>query len=516
MTDIDPANENFNIENNLLATKETGTTNNELDVQQEINSISSIDSYDEIKISFDVIANFYNDILDISSSVSQESDKILYKNYAGKKRLKGPSNIFLSDDYILSFDIPEDEEISSYILNSTMIYEGGQLGSFGDGYLYESEMIKEGTRRSANIEDILFETYSNYWNPGEPVEIYYSIEAYPVDSSKYKPSLGGALTNKVTYVSEGKKREKVPAATNITLSDDYVISFDITEEENISSYYLNSKIEYKGNIYYLGGGGYLNKENLIKDGTKRSANVEQMLFDTYSQLGDPNAVLKISFYVESQPIDDNKYSSNCTYEYSNPIYYTPKGSTVINDIELSPNKPIIAVGRSIYIGKTITPSNSFYDYINWSTSDKDTVSITDMGQITGIKKGKATITAQINNATQDAEVYVYEIKTCIDIFDENIVDCPNKHIFRRYTVVFCEDLLKRSRKVLTNDEICDIIQNCFKENYFATSIIDNFYNKTFLQDFRTWYKIANMPKEELEGVSEKANEYMENYFSLYK
>ena len=78
--------------------------------------------------------------------------------------------------------------------------------------------------------------------------------------------------------------------------------------------------------------------------------------------------------------------------------------------------------------------------------------------------------------------------------------------------------LFRSRNLLIEykDEICDIIQNCFKENYFATSIIDNFYNKTFLQDFRTWYKIANMPKEELEGVSEKANEYMENYFSLCK
>ena len=68
----------------------------------------------------------------------------------------------------------------------------------------------------------------------------------------------------------------------------------------------------------------------------------------------------------------------------------------------------------VVIGKTINPENALYDKIIWSTSDNSIVSINNVGQITGVKKGNATITAKINNAIQDADVSVYEIESNIN------------------------------------------------------------------------------------------------------
>ena len=115
---------------------------------------------------------------------------------------------------------------------------------------------------------------------------------------------------------------------------------------------------------------------------------------------------------------DNIHIDGDFSKSSNSIYYNPNGSTVIDNITLSPNKPVIAVGRSMYIGKTINPEDAYYSLINWSSSDNSIVTISNMGQITGIKKGNATITAQINNAYQNAEVSVYEIESNINNSNE--------------------------------------------------------------------------------------------------
>ena len=136
--------------------------------------------------------------------------------------------------------------------------------------------------------------------------------------------------------------------------------------------------------------------------------------NAYKYLKYKSETVKVSIKVASQAsTEDNIHIAGDYSKSSNSIYYNPNGSTVIDSITLSPNKPVIAVGRSLYIGKTINPVDAYYSLINWSSSDNSIVTISNMGKITGIKKGTATITAQINNASQNAKVSVYEIKSNI-------------------------------------------------------------------------------------------------------
>ena len=112
-----------------------------------------------------------------------------------------------------------------------------------------------------------------------------------------------------------------------------------------------------------------------------------------------------------------KYSSL----FSNYAFYNPQVISEVESIMLSPEEVIIGVGRSINIEKSIEPINAKYDYISWSSSNMDIVTIDEEGQITGVSPGKATITAKINDVVATCDVYVYEIKSNIKgrmLFDE--------------------------------------------------------------------------------------------------
>ena len=178
----------------------------------------------------------------------------------------------------------------------------------------------------------------------------------------------------------------------------------------------------------------------------------------------------------------------------------------LDSSSLKIRKPLEVIAKNYYLRSCPNNKNDLYSCMNNLTEN--------------VKKEREDILDYISAfiSTFSSQICVED---CIGLLSDKIIQeksikelCEIK-VISRQDECFSKEILE-NLLIEYKDEICDIIQNCFKENYFATSIIDNFYNKTFLQDFRTWYKIANMPKEELEGVSEKANEYMENYFSLCK
>ena len=239
----------------------------------------------------------------------------------------------------------------------------------------------------------------------------------------YLDSNSSEYSNSVNYKNDGIT--KLPTPTNVSLDNDYNATWDIdtTNFSNIKYFNIYYKIKYQDSIKT----GYLGLFDpsstpardpkfgmTITDG-KATANIKNKLATKYKELGYNGQTIEISYYVVSQADNNSSmYLDSNSSEYSNSNYYSSAGSTKINSITLSPNKPVIAVGRTLYIGKTIEPNNAIYDKINWSTSDNSIVSINNMGKITGIKKGNAIITAQINNATQDAEVSVYEIESNIN------------------------------------------------------------------------------------------------------
>lgn len=117
-----------------------------------------------------------------------------------------------------------------------------------------------------------------------------------------------------------------------------------------------------------------------------------------------------------------KYSSL----FSNYAFYNPQVISEVENIILSPEKAIIGVGRSMYIDKLVEPINAIYDYISWSSSNSEIVTIDETGKITGVAPGKATITAKINDVIATTEVYVYEIKA--NTYGEKLIDDANNII----------------------------------------------------------------------------------------
>ena len=184
---------------------------------------------------------------------------------------------------------------------------------------------------------------------------------------------------------------------------------------NETDYYdLYYQVSYNGKIYTGSSGLLISKSsgNIING--RFNINLKQRINNIYKWAGYTGETVKISYKVRSYPSStSSKYVESDWSAYSNYIYYNPNGSTVIENITLSPYAPVIAVGRSIYIGKTIQPENAYYSFINWSSSNSDIVAIDSMGKITGLKKGNAIINAKINNATKSADVSVYEIESNI-------------------------------------------------------------------------------------------------------
>ena len=241
--------------------------------------------------------------------------------------------------------------------------------------------------------------------------------------------------------------------------------------------------------------------------------------------------VELKFKVQANPNsrENSKYIASDISEFSNIFYYNSDGLTKIDSIILSPSSPVIAVGRNLYIGKTINPEDALYDKIQWSSSNNSTVYIDTMGKITGLKKGNATITAKINNAMQNAEVSVYEIESNIPNSQQSnqVIDEANDII----EAITCgEDI---SNVDITNKEfaINEIEQGAKNGNQFKVDVnYDNKkasdYNdiKDIINDNYNNYEIAcgNDVTIEISHIDNKGTQHhitniteLENYVDIH-
>ena len=115
--------------------------------------------------------------------------------------------------------------------------------------------------------------------------------------------------------------------------------------------------------------------------------------------------------------DSDNHRSHAS-ERSNVVYYT--GRTLVESIVLSPSNPIIYVGKSFYLGKTIIPEDAFYKDINWQSSNEDVISVDSSGKITGLSIGSSDISASVGKAHGTITANVYDISTNIE--DETYQD----------------------------------------------------------------------------------------------
>ena len=401
----------YNENNNYINMQETGTTNIEIDLQQEISNIIGGSSFEQLIINFDVQAQYITDSEVIKSDVSNISDDLIIVSQ-GTIPLNTPTNLTLSDNYIGTW-----ENFDSHSYYYAYFYKIEYNGTVKTGYAKQTITSRYidviNGKVTKNIKNVLESAYKLAGYNGETVQISFALEACPdILDASYTTSALSDYSNAIEYTSTGTTQLKTP--TNLTLSDNYIGTWENFDSHSYYyAYYY--KIEYNGTVKTGYAKQTITSRYIDVINGKVTKNIKNVLENAYQLAGYNGETVQISFALEACPDTlDATYTRSALSDYSNFIYYNPGGSTTINQITLSPNNPVIAVGRSIYIGKTINPNDALYSIIRWNSSNNNVVSISNMGQITGVAKGKATITAQINNASQTAEVNVYEIESNVN------------------------------------------------------------------------------------------------------
>ncbi len=113
----------------------------------------------------------------------------------------------------------------------------------------------------------------------------------------------------------------------------------------------------------------------------------------------------IEFKIEDDGIkyDTNTYKTLYDYILSK-VYNTKTSSTSTKRIKVTKvalsgtNK--VAVGKSIQLKATITPTNATNQSVTWKSSDKKIATVTSAGIVKGVKKGTVTITATAQDGSK--------------------------------------------------------------------------------------------------------------------
>ena len=368
----------------------------------------------------------------IASDISEYSNSFSYSD-SEHIVISTPTNINVDDDYNVTWT--SSEGVGYYRL--TFSLNGSYISLYGEPvFLSPSSNYSYGTTINgvfkANIKKAISEFYNDMVRIkkvqiGQTVELKIKVQAKPSSSSNsnYIASDISEYSNSFSY--SNSELIKISTPTNISVDDDYNATW--TPSEGVDHYRLTfslngSYISLYGEPVFLSSSSNYSYGTTINGVFK--ANIKKAISEFYNDMVKAKKIqsgqtVELKIKVQANPSSNGNYIASDTSEYSNIFYNNSDGSTKINNIFLSPNNPVIAVGRSIYIGKTIEPNNALYNNIRWSTSNNSVVTITDMGKITGIIPGTATITAKINNATQTAEVNVYEISSNI----QNSTDSQN-------------------------------------------------------------------------------------------
>ena len=147
--------------------------------------------------------------------------------------------------------------------------------------------------------------------------------------------------------------------------------------------------------------------------------------DAYRQSGqDPAPVfISVRLRIATSPTNPVQLIISDWSDWSEEILFNPADKKLVESIKLSPMDPVCAVGRTTYIGKTITPEDAYYTNIIWTSSDTDVATIDDAGKITGLSVGRTNIGAKIYTAEKEASLSVYAIESNVDPEeDKNILD----------------------------------------------------------------------------------------------
>ncbi len=480
----------------LLGSCEAGTSSTEVDVQQEIHKI-----YNEAKSSAVVVQVAYTVtstyVLDEKWSYGEESamsEKISYY-FADRLKFTTPQNVQIDKNYVVSWDISENDHLAiNYYVKVAV--KRPNSSSFSSSSVYSFAVNKDpdavGTRYMADLYNILKNTYYQHSNP-EGTKVKISVQT-GYNNEKYIESDYSIESEEIELVFSDS-RTKFTTPQNVQIDENYVVSWDISENDHIATnYYVRVAVKRPNSSSFSSSSVYSFAVNKDPDavGTRYMADLYNILKNTYYQHSNPEGTkVKISVQTgyNNEKYIESGYSTE-SEEIELPFH------RVVKDITLSPEKPVMCLGNSLYLGKTIFPIDAHYRTIDWTSDNTEIVSVDENGKITAKAIGTANITATIGDISATVPVTVYSVKSST-IFDEE----EKKEVTDQAGNII-DDILNNENPDLSGTDIPEEDLEDIKESIqegmergdeFFTDL--NWYEENFVKYRDNWGQIQKAARE---------------------
>ena len=398
----------------LVGSTITGTTFNQLDVQQEIHDIVGENDYDYVKVMATVTSQFKQDDVVIKQGYGVETDLLTYQ-FTNLIQIPTPTNVVFYEDYSVTFECDVDDYSKAIHCIDFMLWEKdtwNNLGNSVEEYEIEDEKIK------IQIPQDFIKHFCQWNHITGSTEIGLTITISGNDG--YINSYTSEKSNYVAYVSE---LIQIPTPTNVVFYEDYSVTFECDVDDYSKAIHCIDFMLWEKDTWNNLGNSV--EEYEIED-EKIKIQIPQDFIKHFCQWNHITGSTEIGLTITISGNDG--YINSYTSEKSNYVAYD--GFIPVESITLSPKTPYISKDNSYYLGKTITPLDAHYVNIIWTSNDESVVTVDETGKITGVSAGTATVTATIDDVSTSVLVTVYEISTNVnneqadDIVGEagNIID----------------------------------------------------------------------------------------------
>ena len=353
----------------LIGSKETGTSETTIDVQQEIHDIVGEEEYYEVVVKAQIIAKKTNKTGDKIILVEYEvSDGYAYSL---RTSLATPTNLSIaSESYVLSFDKVEDADFYYIMIKC----ENGSHST-----TVSNDIEKEDI--SINLAEDIESLYKACHFNGTTEEFSVSVRAAKNDgtTSEWSEELGG-----IAFCQEVEELE-YPKNLAIDL-ESYVLSFDKVEDADF--YYIMIKCE---------NGSYSTTVSNDTETEDISINLAEGIERLYKSCHFSGTTGEFSISVRAAKNDGT------TSEWSDAL----SGITYCDRIDVttvSLNKMELELteGDNETLVATIRPTGATNKNVSWSSNKEAVAKVDANGKVTAVKAGTATITVTTEDGNKTA------------------------------------------------------------------------------------------------------------------
>ena len=429
----------------------------------------------------------------ITSADSEYSNAISYVN-SNLIQLQPPENIILNENGTASWNAVDGVE--TYLVR-LYGYETGDEPNKNVGVQVLSKGNATGGIVSFDFTEEMIDQYSDevrlgHIKNGAKLNFCIKVLCISPDENRYITSADSEYSNAISYVNSNLIQLQPPE--NIVLNEDGTASWKV----------VNGVERYGVRIYGYAHGSNPNKNlttSVLAMGNEsgiESYDLTEKIDDIYADAVRLNEVeqgekLNFCITVYSVAPTDSQYITSNDSSYSNTISYAP--FIPVTSLTLSPSNPILYVGNSYYLGKTITPEDGYYTTIDWSSTNTDAVTVDAAGMITGVAEGTANITASIGEVQDTVPVKVYTISS-------NIEDEEDKDHITDSAGGIIDDIVNNEKPDLSDTNIPEedlgdirdeIYEGIWRGDEFFTDM--KWYEENFEKYKNNWGQIQKAAKE---------------------